>query len=538
MKRNLLLTPLFIFIVLQLFAQNFDYEVSKPYKVIDASTKDYFYKDDKILAVKFEKKLTAIQTWDANSMKELSRKEYKDFPNGFVLESLQEINKKYYLFYSLWDKSKKTEQLFVRTIDFEEGKFTGKGKLIFKLKGKVTHGGSGLFGREMERKGYSDKFLVEKSFDETRVLIHYRRKPENKNDDINYDKIGFNVYTDDLEEVSREEIKMPYTEAKMNNLDYSVDSKGNVYVLALIYKDDTQNLNKGGYINYRFEVLRINANSREINKTKVKNEQLNFYNLSLFNQANDQMVCAGFFSKNKNSNNADGLVVFKVDENGVLTEPKTYEIPFEILERHLSKKTKKKNKKKEKEAENSGYRGLRMRKIIVDEDGSLMMLGEQFYVLSHTSFSDGKARTYYSYHYNYILAVKIDKNGEMAWINDLPKIQVSRAGRGGMSFEYFYNNENHYCLFLDNINNLKLKLEDNTYEAHRDGAGGFFTAYKINHKSGEVEKVSLFDTRDVKGIDVFQFQVDRIVQISPTEFVVEVYKKKKEDILIKVKVKE
>ena len=539
MKRSFLISFLFLFFSCQIFSQDFNYEVSKPYRVIDASTKDYFYHDGEIMAVKFDKKRTYIQKWDAGSMEELSRNEYKDFPSGFVLESIQEINKKYYLFYSVWNKSKKTEQLFARTIDFENGEFAGKGKLVFRVKGKVTHGGSGAFGWAMERKGYSDKFLIDKSFDETKVLIRYRRKPEKKNDDINYDVIGFNVYSDDLEELSRKEIKMPYTEAKMNNLDYSIDSKGNVYVLAMIYKDDTQKLKtKSGSINYRFEILRIDVDSKEINKTKVKSSsQLSFYNLSLFNQANDQMVCAGFFSKSKNSYKADGIMIFKVDENGTFAEPRTYDIPKEILDRHLSKKTKKKNKKKNKEEENSGYRGLRIRKIVVDEDGSMTILAEQFYILSHTSFSDGKSRTTYSYHYNYILATKIDENGALAWINDLPKIQTGRSGRGGMSFEYFYNNENHYCMFLDNINNLGRKIGD-PHEGHRDGAGGFFTSYKINHQSGDVEKVSLFDTRDVRGIDVFQFQVDRIVQISPTEFVVEVYKKKKEDILIKVGVKD
>ena len=64
--------------------------------------------------------------------------------------------------------------------------------------------------------------------------------------------------------------------------------------------------------------------------------------------------------------------------------------------------------------------------------------------------------------------------------------------------------------------------------------GGIFTTYKIDHNTGRFDKISLFDTKDVKGMKVNKFSMNRIVQISPTEVVVEVSKKKKEDILIKV----
>jgi len=144
----------------------------------------------------------------------------------------------------------------------------------------------------------------------------------------------------------------------------------------------------------------------------------------------------------------------------------------------------------------------------------------------------------YSKHYYYsdILATKIDKNGELAWMNKLGKAQHGEKGKKGMSFEYFSNKESNYFLFLDNVNNLDLQPNERP-AVHQDGKGGFLTAYKIHHETGEVDRVSLFDTKDVKGIKVYQFQVNRIVQISPTEFIVEVYKKKKEDILIKVSVK-
>jgi hypothetical protein len=44
--------------------------------------------------------------------------------------------------------------------------------------------------------------------------------------------------------------------------------------------------------------------------------------------------------------------------------------------------------------------------------------------------------------------------------------------------------------------------------------------------------------RDVNGIPVYQFSTDRIVQSSSDEMILELYKKKKEDVLIRVNIKE
>lgn len=540
MKQLVLSTTILLMSFVVASAQDFDYDISRPYRVIDAKVKEYFHKDGQVLAVKVDGKRLFIQKWDAETMKETSRKEYEDFPKGFVFESIKEFNNKYYMFYSLWDKPNKTEQLIVRKIDFESGKFEGKAKRIIKVKNKITNafGAGGGMNWMSWSKGVTGKFNIERSFDESKVLIQYRKKPETRNDDRSHDIIGFYVFDDNMEEIHGSEIKMPYTEAKMNNLDYSVDSKGNTYVLSMVYKDDTQKLKgKKGQVNYRIELLRINAGTKDIAKTPIKVKDYFLNKVSLFNQADDQMICAGFYTKTRNLGNADGVVMFKINENGEVTDGATYEIPLEILNMYQSKRAQKKNKKKEKKGK-AEFAELTMRKLIVGDDGSILLVGEQYYVIAHTSSSSrGVSSTRYTYHYNSMLVTKIDKNGELAWMKKLGKTQTGSAGRGGMSFEYFNNNDSHYFMFLDNIKNLDLQPDERP-AGHKDGAGGFFMAYKIDHELGDVSKVALFDTRDVKGIDVFQFQVSRIVQSSDAEFMVEVYKKKKEDIWIKVKVKD
>ena len=113
----------------------------------------------------------------------------------------------------------------------------------------------------------------------------------------------------------------------------------------------------------------------------------------------------------------------------------------------------------------------------------------------------------------------------------------SKTFQGGMSYSYFHTNGNHYLIYLDNVKNINLPL-DKIPALHIDGMGGYLTAYKVNDATGDVSKGSILDTRKVKAkLAVHQFSNNRVIKTAEDEFIVEVYKKKKEDVLIKVKIK-
>jgi hypothetical protein len=118
----------------------------------------------------------------------------------------------------------------------------------------------------------------------------------------------------------------------------------------------------------------------------------------------------------------------------------------------------------------------------------------------------------------------------------VPKRQYGHAGRGGMGFERMTFGDSHFFVFLDNEKNLNLTL-DKAPATHTDGAGGFLTAYKLNDATGKMNSFSIFNTRSVNGIEIYQFTTSRILSLPNNQFVVEAYKKKKEDILIKVTLK-
>lgn len=538
MKKLKLLLLLFISLPFSGLAQDFDYEVSQPYLVVDANRKFYLNDGEELLGLKIRGGTYLVQKWNAGTLKETQRSEFVELTRGFRFEEFLELNDRYILFYSIWDKPNLTEQLFYREFDFESGKFVDDGHLLLKVKGRVT----GAFGGGTLGDNFA-KFNIESSFDESVFMVQYRIKPEEKKDELNKDVIGFAVFTSDLEEVYSEQIQMPYTEAKMNNLDYTIDSDGNVFLLSMVYKDDTQRLStKDGDVNYEIELLRIDLETKELIHTPFNlGTDVFLSDVALFNTKKNDIICTGFYTNDRRTiGNANGLIIAKVSPKGEVSDIRKYEIPVEVLNMYNTERQQKRVEKADEKGE-AEFSNLDMRNLIVDEDGSLLLIGEQHYVMRHTTTVNGKTQTYYTYHYNDLLVTKIHPDGELAWMKKMAKRQTGQGSsrmteQGGMSFKYFANKNSHYFLFLDNVKNLELGLNENP-AGHSDGAGGFLTAYKIDDETGKVSKVSLFDTRDVHGIEVFQFQVDRIQQISADEFVVEVYKKKKEDILIKVKVK-
>lgn len=521
-----LLSLLIILFPIILFAQNsFDYKIGTPYKVVDAYQKYYFsnIEKEKILSIKIDKKFVHIQTFDAKTLKEIKHEKFNDFPKKYNLSEIKQIQDKIYFFYTLWDKKNNLKQLFVREIDFNTCAFKDTGKKLLELKERVYF-----------------SFLYSRNHD--KILIKCRKKPEKVRDAVNHDKIGLYIFDADLNKLADSEVKMPYTEKQMDNIDYHVDREGNPYILAKVRADgsnkDFIGKGKNRTVNYHLEVIKVNVKKSNIKITKIELDDYQIASIWLYEGADQSILCSGFYNKAENSSeNADGIFLFKINENGSITDKKFYEIPLEILNQYKKKKIQEKNKKRDEKGK-AEFSSLVMRKLIVQPDNSILLIGEQYFVVQHTSTdSNGNTTTRYSYHYYDLLVTKIDPDGELAWMRKLPKRQIGGRGRGGMGFKHMSIDGNHYFVYLDNVKNMDLALDQRPY-AHSDGRGGFLTAYRLLDKTGKVGKVSIFNTLEIdKNFKLYQFQTQRMVPVSENEFIVEFYKKRKEDVLVKIKVK-
>ena len=504
--------------------------LGKPYVVIDAEEKYYFHRGNEILSVKLEKSAVTIQKFNEDDVAFQKIKLYDDFPKGHVVESVTKFQDKYYVFYSLWDGE--NEQLFAREINFKEGQFYGPGVKIMS----VHHRLAGFLARTgFYRFQVEGKFSFFFSGDSSKVFIQYRLKPEVKSDNKSYDVVGINIYDKNLTAQWRKEVQMPYTEKKMDIFDYTVDAKNNAYILARLFDDNTTDIkDKDGTPNYSIQMLKISGSTGALSEHPVSIPDKFIKTIWIYEHPKGYLLCTGFYNVGNKSSNVDGVLAVKIADSGKLYDVSTYEIPTDILNQYVSGKTQRQNERKEKE-DAAEFENLKMREVLIDQDGGMLLVGEQDYSVMHTRYSSTGApiSTYYTFHYNDMLVTKVKPDGGLAWMKKLPKRQTGMRGRGGMSYKYIKASREHYFLFLDNEKNKDLPL-DKVPAIHQDGQGGFLTAYKIDDVTGETKKMSILDTRNVKGTEVFQFMPSRIVATGKREFVFEVYKKKKEDILVKV----
>ncbi len=117
----------------QTLSTDFKVDVSDPYKVIDAGSKEYLGLDDgNALIVKMGRGIVNIQKFNTQSMTEISRNTYKDLPNGSVFQNLIKTKDKIYYFYYVYNKSDKNFQLYAREIDAVNSLFLDK-KIILNI---------------------------------------------------------------------------------------------------------------------------------------------------------------------------------------------------------------------------------------------------------------------------------------------------------------------------------------------------------------------------------------------------------------------
>lgn len=517
----LLLFPLFVHAQLKP-SKEFSVEVSKPYPVIDGA-KFYFYMDGEIRMLKITKRNIVLQRFNYKTSREISRKILPSVNKEESVIKVAKIKSKVYLFTRSFSKKKKELALNVYQVNFKASHLGGKRKLLVNtgIQSKIV-----------------DRFHFYFSYDSTSILIESRLPVKYKSDKKNYDKIMLAVFDSDLSEQWSKNITMPYTEAKMNNKDYCVNSDGQVFILAEVFKTDVSKLYVKGKKNFNLEVLGYDGENKI--KYQVKDNAISINEARFKEGPEGELYLAGYYSKStkrKNRDNSDGVFYIRLEEDGFSTV-KSYEFPINIMNDYISAHRQSKNKKKKRKGKLS-FQSLVLRNMIIGKDGSVFLIGEQYFVVTTTtSSSNGVMTTSYTFHYNDILVTKIDANGNLEWMQKIPKRQISGTPEGEMSFRYIYKDGVFYFLYIDNLKNINLP-KNQSPSAHVARRGGIITIAKIDD-DGKLTRSYILDMNKVKvpgfkkPLRVHQFSMDRILEI-PGGIAFEVYKKKKQDVMIEIK---
>jgi len=495
------------------FAQNnkFTFKLGTEYELPRKSEDLSFFGNEKdgIVNLSLKKEELSIVKFNGKTLDQSSEKviELPEATKNFNSEIVTEFkNGNYFWIHSDWDKDSKIEALYYDKLDVSGAKLTASDTKLFettRLTGDLTT--TGLYQFKVD-----NKYKFNYDADGKKLLVSYRLWPEEKNDKKNYDKIGLQVFDDNMKKLWGGEFTMPYTEQIMDNSDISIDGNGNAYMLAKVYDSEKRKEKdkETGMPAYHYELLKFVKGSNKIISAILSLDDYFIHETSLVENLQHEMIIACTYSKKSNkrsaSNGTDGVFLATLDQNNKVVKFKNgyYEFPLADLQKFESARTKRKmDKKDDYEAPN-----LVVRNIAIESDGTVMMVLEEYYkVVNRTFDSRGQVRTYTTFYYEDIIAGKINAAGQFEWLRKIPKKQKGSTTSfsnainynlpGTMGFKLINDATGYYFLYLDNKKNMDI-TEDEVPKYHVDGAGGQVVVSKLDNAGVITNKELLFDTRE------------------------------------------
>jgi hypothetical protein len=484
-------------------SQKFTFKLGDEYELPRKTEDLAFFGNEKdgVVNLSLKKEELNIVRFNPKSLsKTMEQRIDLDVTKNFNSELVADFNNSsYYWLHSDWDKKNNEEILYYDKVDVNKGRIAQANIPLFTT--------TKIAGESKQAIGFynyktTEKYQYNYDADRKKLLVSYRLEPEFRNDKKNYDRIGFQVFDEHLSKIWGNEFKMPYTEAIMDNMAFSVDAKGNAYMLVKVYESDSRKEKENGMPAYHYEVFKFSKDSKNIAIAAISVGENFIKEADLVENSQHEMIIACTYSKKAKGSGTDGIFLATENNDGKIINYKNgfYEFPKAELEKFESARTQRKIEKKE----DFEIQNLKVRDLLVDPDGSIFISCEEYWMEDHSYYMNNMWHYQVTYYYGDIYGSKISAGGQLEWLRKIPKRQRGSMGRGTMSFKLINDSSGFYFLYLDNIHNMNLGV-DEVPKYHEDGAGGQVMVYKIDYK-GNTSKELLFDTREED------------IMIYPTEF--------------------
>lgn len=315
----------------------------------------------------------------------------------------------YYL--NVKDKTLKKETLFSTTVEKRQGLFSGKNKRQTNL--AISPNGEFFVIATDNIKKHANSYIVRVFNAKTLSLVYEKSYYEN-------------------------------AEKFYRSSDMAIDNEANVYTLGKEYISGRAE-KRDNAANYTFVLKKISETDAVVQKINPENEQ-HIGSLRIVNKGS-AFHLIGFFS-GKNSGRIKGISNYGVNpENLEVLGLRNMDLPSEVYEDLYG--AEKATKKKDKELDN-----FYLDHILEDEEGNTYMLAERFYITQNYVSNGTVGGGYFvtTYHYNEILILKFDVEGEMDWGRSIFK-------RSGFPSYNAFVKDNRLHVLLNSGKKLKKKKD-------------------------------------------------------------------------------
>lgn len=408
---------------------------------------------------------------------ELELKEQKEREFEFIVY----LNNNIYVFSSFINQKIKNNYLFVQSINKE----TLQPNNDLKMIAEIDYSGHSKYN--------SGKFNYKVSSDSSKFLIYYEL-PYDKNEN---ECFGFHVFDVSLNKLWEKQIVLPYKDGLFEVEDFKVDNNGNVHLLGLIFQDKRKE-KRNGEPNYKYQILSYYNNGNDLEEYYIQIEDKFLTDMKIaINNDDNTIICAGFYSS-KGTYSIEGSYFLKIDSQTKEIISKEFQkFGIDFITQNMTERGEKKTKKKVEKGKNIEMFQYDLDNIILKDDGGAILIGEQYYITSHTHSTSNSSYITYYYHYNDIVLINISPEGKIQWTEKIPKRQVTRDD-GGFYSSYAVSvvKDKLYFVFNDNPKNLFYKGKGKLYNFNKSKES--LVVLVTVESDGTQIKEALFSAKDTK----------------------------------------
>ncbi|WP_438712291.1 hypothetical protein ACSTS3_07885 [Aquimarina muelleri] len=504
--------------------EDFSFKIGEKYKRIKSINTYHVASGNRLVSIKKGRNSMTIQRYSLEDLKEdIKKRQIVEDKGDF--ETVMKLGGKAVVFYSINDKA------YAQKVSLT-GIVVEKPIQLINDKENINRdfGFNSTYG--FDAGGRINKFIFKKSANEKNLLVLYRIETSSGK----ADKIGIAVYSDALNLLWKRKITLPYASDKIQNEDFAIDNAGNFYMTASVFNAASTDKNKLENT-YRTEVFKITENGSEIIKSGIDISGKSITDAVIEEDELGTVKISGFYANNDNKAEVSGVFSAILSSEGIVDRVVKSDIPLGMMQDLALKRETRINEGTQKESDKKDLENLRVNDIVFNNDGSLVLLGEQRYVESFTTSSSSGSRTTYRYYYRDIFAFKLSNDNRMVWMHKLPKYQLGTASKRSMSYLNFKNKGKHYLFFIDDFTNLKRSFEE-TPARYFDGKKEFIylTSYVIDDATGKTTKEAILTGSDVRNSRLDVLELTKAATLPNMDMIMEAYDGKKSNLLLKISI--
>jgi len=160
---------------------------------------------------------------------------------------------------------------------------------------------------------------------------------------------------------------------------------------------------------------------------------------------NGSILCVGFYA-NRKDNRYNGVSYFKVNPNSLTVTSKKYH-PFSVqfMEDKFGR------------TDNQVIKNLVFKNATVTDDKHILFNAEEYFVTKSTQVTGAGQRVRVErFHYNDIVSVKLNPEGDMLWARNIKKTEVTQGDGAYASYSSYTKNGNTYFFICTASENPQL----------------------------------------------------------------------------------